>query len=51
MLLISESLKAAYPGGLIGAIHFKNASNSDFSPRLEKEKEELENALRTKSIC
>ncbi|MBA1336260.1 MAG: hypothetical protein HPY66_2694 [Firmicutes bacterium] len=48
MLLISEALKAAYPGALIGAILLKNVSNSEFSLRLEKNKEELENALRAK---
>ena len=48
MLLISEKLKTAYPGGLIGAVLIKNASNSEFNTGLEKKKEELENDLRTK---
>ena len=48
MLLISEKLKTTYPGGFIGAVLIKNASNSEFNIRLEKKKEELENALRAK---
>ncbi|OQC17321.1 MAG: B3/4 domain protein [Firmicutes bacterium ADurb.Bin080] len=48
MLLISEKLKTAYPGGLIGAVLIKNASNSEFNTGLEKKKEELENDLRTR---
>jgi len=48
MLLISKKLKTAYPGGLIGAVLIKNASNSGFNTRLEKKKEELENDLRTR---
>lgn len=48
MLLISETLKAAYPGALIGAILFRSADNSEFSPGLEKVKEKLENDLRAR---
>jgi DNA/RNA-binding domain of Phe-tRNA-synthetase-like protein len=48
MILISEKLRIIYPGGLIGAVLIKNVSNSGTSIELEKKKEELENALRTK---
>ncbi len=46
MLILSESLKNKYPGGLIGAVHFKNASNNEPSPSLQKLKEDLQTTLR-----
>jgi DNA/RNA-binding domain of Phe-tRNA-synthetase-like protein len=46
MLNLSESLKNEYPGGLIGAVQFKNASNTEPSQSLGKMKEELEHTLR-----
>ena len=49
MLVISKSLKHESPGGFIGAILFKNVTSPGLSPRLEQEKEALENQLRTKS--
>ena len=46
MLIISESLKNRYPGGLIGAILLKNATNDKPSQSLEKMKDALETDLR-----
>jgi len=48
MLMISETLKNVYSGGLIGAILFKNASNSELCKNLGTKKEELESTLRNK---
>ena len=48
MLILSESLKNEYPGGLIGAIHFKNVINAEPAQRLEKLKEDLETTLRNR---
>lgn len=48
MLIISEELKKAYPGGYIGVLAVSGIKNCESCPALDREKAELEGLIRAK---
>lgn len=48
MLIISEELKKAYPGGYIGILAVSGMKNCESCLALDREKEKLEGSIRTK---
>ncbi len=48
MFMVSEAWKTAYPGAAVGVLAMHNVVNPEHHPVLEKQKEELENQLRSR---
>jgi DNA/RNA-binding domain of Phe-tRNA-synthetase-like protein len=48
MFIVSEAWKTAYPGAAVGILVMRNVANPDHHPALDRQKEELENQLRSR---